>query len=195
MKPEQKKPVDGLENEMVLAFLAAEIDSNRFGYLYVDNLGALNLGRDLIDKAHLNSERENASRRLLLGSVRGYGKNEALFTGFPRDAVWRKGAVNIREVKYANYHDWVALSGGTRLVMDGAGACVTGKLRPYLDLAKSIEKGKHFPELIVADTGANGIVLIEGHTRATAYAIVSPETPREAFIATSPSLFRTWTFV
>src|SRR5947209_5320869 len=101
MKPEQTKPVDGLENEMVLAFLAAEIDSNRFGYLYVDNLGALNLGRDLIDKADLNSERENALRRLLLGSVRGYGKNEVLFTGFPRDAEWRKASINVRELKYA----------------------------------------------------------------------------------------------
>ena len=64
-----------------------------------------------------------------------------------------------------------------------------------LGLGKIYRTGKYFPELIVADTGTNGMVLIEGHTRATAYAIVSPETPREAFIATSPSLFKTWTFV
>jgi hypothetical protein len=61
-----------------------------------------------------------------------------------------------------------------------------------LAIAKELRQGKVFPELIAAD--ANGsLILIEGHSRATAYALESTEDV-QTIVATSPSMDR-WAYV
>ncbi len=96
------------EDEMILAFLRAEIESP----LYKDNLLRVPGARALVDQADPESEREKAARRMLLGSYRGYGW--ALFEGFPNDLSWRRAGLTIDELgaaKYMDYPRWVVLSG------------------------------------------------------------------------------------
>src|SRR5438128_4998277 len=100
------------EDEMILAFLRAEIDSHRFGYRA--RLGVL--AQPLIDNANLGDARANAMRKALLRDTRGYGVNSALFTGFPGNVTWRRFRLDpedVRALRYANYATWVDLSRGS----------------------------------------------------------------------------------
>ena len=71
------------ENDMVLAFVRAEIDSPRFGGRYHHCLAMLGSDCRLIDNADVMDAQQNAVRQKLLGCTRGYGKNTALFSDFP----------------------------------------------------------------------------------------------------------------
>src|ERR1019366_4177138 len=102
------------ENDMVLAFLRAEVESPRFGAIYsqyLDRLNTCGISRErLIDSADLNSPRENAQRIELLKAVRGYRANNLLFRSFPNDVTWRRVGVEPSDwmnVRYANYPTWV----------------------------------------------------------------------------------------
>src|SRR5215471_4185436 len=78
------------ENEMILAFIRAEIDSPRYGRLYAQSIFLNGWNPSvLIDKADLTKSEDNENRRALLRSVRGYGNSAYLFIGFPRDVKWR----------------------------------------------------------------------------------------------------------
>src|SRR4051794_3929401 len=86
------------EDEVVLAFLRAEIDSPKWGQHYLGALRDLHLDRvSLIDAAGLADVRASCTRKVVLGAVRGYGFNGALFTGFPRDTTWRRVQVELSD--------------------------------------------------------------------------------------------------
>jgi hypothetical protein len=112
------------EDDVVLAFLQAEIDSSRFGSTYQSILANSGLdGGSVIDNPDRNSEQSNRIRRELLTLVCGYGASQFLFTGFPIDVTWRRLALeqtDLPKLKYAKCPPWVELSSGTRLVIEGA---------------------------------------------------------------------------
>ena len=79
------------EDEVVLAFLRAEIDSPKWGPLYLRLLRDLHLDRgSLIDVADVADVRAGSIRKDILGAARGYGRDVALFTGFPPNTTWRR---------------------------------------------------------------------------------------------------------
>jgi hypothetical protein len=78
------------DNDMVLAFLQAEIDSTRFGGYYSQILSNSSLDRSLIDKPDMQSAQDNRVRRQLLKLVRGYEDGTYLFQGFPGGVTWRR---------------------------------------------------------------------------------------------------------
>ena len=172
----KKAPID--ENEMVLAFLRAEIDSARFSGKYKKYLSLFNRDRSLIEKANLKDQEENEARLKLLNKTRGYTSRKWLFKNFPRDVQWYR--VNFvgyesRKIKFAHYKDWTKLTKGTRFAFDGAQNIDT--LYPGYNhkvnvkaIVEDLKNGKTYPELICAALpNSKEIVLIEGHTRATAY--------------------------
>jgi hypothetical protein len=112
------------EDEMVLAFLQAEIDSARFGHIYRQILVNSRLQREsLIDHPDKRSAPDNALRRQLLTQVRGFGDRTLLFLKFPLDVAWRRatiGPADFSTLKYTNDRNWVQISGGSRNVIDGA---------------------------------------------------------------------------
>ena len=163
------------EDEMVLAFLRAEIHSPRFKTVVRRALGG---DASLVYRPRLDSQPENQARRNALGLVRGFGLNTYLFRGFPAAVRWVRLAVtstDIAAMKYARYPTWDALSGGSRLVGDGAANVETVKADEDANaniqaVEREIARGRVYPELIVAATGEQEPhVLVEGHTRATAY--------------------------
>jgi hypothetical protein len=77
------------ENDMVVAFLRAEIDSSRYDDHIKTPLAQGGSERRLIDEPNLADPAENALRKQLL-TFRGYEARTALFAGFPADATWRR---------------------------------------------------------------------------------------------------------
>ena len=96
---------------------------------------------------------------------------------------------------YANEPSWLVLSGGTRKVVDGARNVYTVPVEGaanILAVAGQIDKGKHYPEIIAVESG-NNIVVMEGHTRITAYVLAKKE-PVALLLGTSASL-KSWKYI
>jgi len=165
------------ENEMVLAFLKAELDSPNFKNNIEEILKIRGLTRSIIDKANLDDSIENEARLNCL-NYRGFKDKLFLFQGFPFNVSWERAYLNKKEIgnlKYANYPAWVKLSAGTRLVANGAknidiiqvGENLNSKVKA---VEKRVEGGAVFSKLILVSKNKNNdLILVEGHTRATAY--------------------------
>jgi hypothetical protein len=188
------------ENEMIAAFLRAEIDSSRYGNNFViAGLRELGQERILIDEPNLADAQANALRRHLM-RYRGYQTRQALFAGFPSDVTWRRVELEpcdfttmryINDARTATPH-WVNLSNGTRLVSMGARNFAQGPAdaatQQITGIVQSIREGQRFPELIAAQAEDASLILIEGHSRATAYALEPPPYALEALVGSSPSI-------
>jgi hypothetical protein len=163
--------------EMVLEFLRPEVHA-------------------LITFPKLDDEYENYLRAALLNTLRGY-PDALIFKNFPRTMRWRRYAVSLDELRSMKYiadknweNKWSPLSKGTRLV--GAGADnvdsnpeVAAKVR---GIAKTLLTGAALPRLIaVRERDGGELVLLEGHHRATAFAIVGIPTV-EIIVGTSPGI-------
>jgi hypothetical protein len=189
-------------DEMVLAFLQAEIDSPRFGPTYLFYLTQLKTDRvTLIDNCALDNAEQNRIRAELLGWVRGYQSNRLLFTGFPHDVWWRRVQIEREELtnfRYANEASLLDVSERSRRVTDGAKNFETGRASPEFServrgVTEGIRSKKKFPDLIAVDAGDKTYILVEGHTRATAYALTKPAYPIMVLIGSSP-LIQQWAY-
>jgi hypothetical protein len=175
-------------DEMVLAFLRAEANSTRWGNAFA------NLDRRLVDQPDVNDPVENSARIAAFAGHRGdITTRTGFFRGLPLDTQWQRWAltpVEPGDVLYANYVTWIKLSGGTRRISDGAAN--VQRLQVYEDhdinasvraTARAIDEGKPMPELIAVSRRADGrdLVLLEGHTPATAY-LVAKQPPVEVIL-------------
>lgn len=188
------------EDEVVLAFLRAEIHSPKWGQEYLRVLHGLHLDRaSLIDAADLADARASGIRKDVLGAVRGYGRNGALFTGFPRDTTWCRVQIEPSDFhrlkSISKDEQWTELTGGTRLIQEAARNLDAYPERAVgvHDAIRRIEQGLPVAELIMVENNSGDLILVEGHTRATAYAVLS-DRAFPAFIGTSPLMGR-WAFV
>lgn len=193
------------EHEMVLAFLKAEIDSPRYEQVYREKISSLGFSRtQLIESADLHNDHQNMERIKLLGEVRGYGANSYLFPGFPNDVSWQRVRLEqpeIARLKYAKHPSWIMLSNGTRLVRDGASNIdkilvpdVNGTINENVKkVAASIQNGQRYSELIAVSGLDDVLILVEGHTRATAYVLSKYTQPVALLVGTSATM-RNWGF-
>lgn len=79
----------------------------------------------------------------------------------------------------------IILSGGTRRVVDAAFNFdrVETDASPHIRaVAEALRTGRAYPPLIAVESGVGDLILVEGYTRATAYAIVGPPGPVGFFI-------------
>jgi hypothetical protein len=187
------------EDEMVLAFLRAEIDSSRYDEFIATALVRLGFTRRLIDEPDLTDGPENAGRKRLL-AFRGYESREALFTGFPSDVRWRRvafEAADFETLRYANYKTWVELSEGTRLVSVGVRSFLQCPDDPGTyqinGIAAALRNCHRFPPLIAIEGADLSLILVEGHSRATAYMLENRTAEVEALVGSSPAMHR-WAF-
>jgi hypothetical protein len=178
------------EDEMVLAFLRAELDSPT--YPSSDNTAGVrfwvaqrDLDPSLIEHGDATDAAENTKRLTVLGDWRGYRRNTLLFDGFPSDVEWHRGALTPEELgqaRYTVFPPWPDFSNGERTV--SAGAANVGKT-PHLShdpspailaIADRITTGSApaEPPILVGppDTSVSELVLVEGYKRATAYVYV-----------------------
>jgi hypothetical protein len=181
-------------DEMVLEFLKAEIDSERFRSCYQAPLAQSGFDRGtLIDSPDLHSTSQNVARCTVLATVRG-----GLFQGFPADVTWRCVALektDIPRLKYLNHLKWTEFSGGTRLVSDGAknihSRSLPNNTNPQiLAIADEVRNGTTYPKLIAVSAEGQDIVLVEGHMRATAYILAGWSAPIDCILGASPSMHK-----
>jgi hypothetical protein len=190
------------EQEMVLAFLRAEIEAPRYREFYLAAMGHIGGSRQrLIDDADLANDSDNSDREKLLGMVRGYHQNAMLFAGFPSDTVWRRAKITLSELKtfrYANFPTLLELA-SSRRVSDGAENALkaSGSFSPPLQdmlkgirpLMKRVVAGETFEDLIVVkDAHLPNVVLLEGHTRSTAYVAAGEPPHIRVLIGTSAEM-------
>jgi hypothetical protein len=186
------------EDEMILAFLRAEVQSPRFGERARHSLGH---DLSLVDNPRLDDASQNLARKNALSAYRGYGKDAWLFAGFPKDAEWhhvRLTPKDLGELHYARCQPWLDMSSGTLEVC--IGAANVARFAEINDNVAAIERGlasgRTFPELILAAQRPHAQhSLVEGHSRATAYYLSShTQSPIPAIAGYSPAL-PTWGFL
>lgn len=187
--------------QMALTFLRTQVDSPRWGHNYLSLMRRLGVDRAaLIDAADLSDDAQNRQRAQLLAQASGY-----LFRGFPSDTTWERRTLaqdHFDRLKYMNCEPWLTLSGGTRSVIDGAGNL--GKVRltkgaearrtsaAIVALVERLRTGARYPDLIAVES-ESGLILLEGHARATAYAAARTGAPVGILIGSSPAMKR-WAY-
>ena len=168
------------EAEMVLTFLQEEMESCRFREEMFSALKECNVTEELIVHGDVMNATENALREKVLGKYRGYPDRE-IFKNYPSKIEWKRvrfEAEDLDRLRYISYSYWDELSKGTSKPSDAAktvndGVEIFGVSNQYfLDGRDALAQGKHFPPIIVLTDGNGPLVLIEGHCRATCYALV-----------------------
>jgi len=183
---------------MVLSFLQAEIDSkSKFGLDYLAILNANHIDRSLVDQADLSNPDENRLRARLLTSKRGYLSRTALFLGFPASAGWRIVEIDISEysiLRHLKDPEWIEMSSSIRLVTETVRSVREGRVdnihsRNINAVAERIRRGDTFPELIVVQRKTtDDLIVLEGNTRAAAYAVADYESTIRLVVGTSEDM-------
>ena len=183
------------EDEMISAFLQAEVDSPKWGPCVTKGLAAVGSGRQLVDQPRLNDASENNRRKRVLDHCRGYERRVDIFTGFPLDVMWWQAQLqpgDFATMKYMAHRSWAELSLGTRLVSVGASnfhKCSADQRFTHIaSLAEAVRDGVRFEPLIAIQHHDDYLVLVEGHSRATAYVIESFVKSADAFVGASSTM-------
>jgi len=182
------------EDEVIHAFLLAEIGSNRCANPLKAVLAELGLDQSLIDRPILNEVEESRRRRHVLEC---FGRRHDR----PVGVVCRKPPLRWRTVEfqcsdfetiyYIDHPSWRELSGISGLVSDGARNyrrySSDKRFKHVTDICNAIRDGERFPPLILEDRGGLlTLTLVEGNSRATAYAIESFSEPVRAYVGSLP---------
>ena len=171
------------EDHVILAWLQAEIESVAFQqYIAGEPPNPVYLAQVLkaARKPNLGDAEQNALRRQVIAKTHGFGLGTLSFEGLADDIHWRKqraSSLEVGELLYANRHPaWSALAPVSRKVAEGAdnvGHVFTGDLTNMIVLALALKISEsnpvpQLPELICLQRPDGHLVIMEGHTRATA---------------------------
>jgi hypothetical protein len=185
------------EDEMVLAFLQAELESPVHGSRVRAAIGEA----ALITSPDLNDADENRARIRALSMTRGYARNIWLFRNLPTDIEWAHIQTTVAELarmKHMDYESFRQLTMGTLIVGDGASnidavtACDDLNRRVRL-VEDAIISGETWPPLITIATGLDAAHrILEGNTRASASVLALPGNRIVPMIAGYSPRMREW---
>ena len=169
------------EDDMVALFLRCELTSDRWADAIRKAAVELSLRVDIISTPDTSNDDANRQRAGLLGQFRGYRQDRDLFTDCPGDVTWHWAIIedtDLQRLKYVDYDYWNELTGGTRRPLDAACTVLEGEEvfgvsnQRFLRGAECVLAGKVFePIILVATDPTHDLVILEGHCRATAYAL------------------------
>lgn len=169
------------ESEMIAEFLSGEYRSKRFSDDIKASMEKLSVSEQVITAPDLTNDSENALRKRVLGDFRGYGENRELFENFPSIADWRicrfeRG--DLEWILYIDYSYWNELSDGTRSPIIAAENIRKGKTvfdvpnDGFIAAAEHLKSGGKLPRTILITADLERFVIVEGHQRLTAYAML-----------------------
>lgn len=191
------------DDEMIAAFLQAEVDSKRFGPTVRAILDQLGGTLAVLRAPDATNPDQKQVRRRLLAAFRGYERGNLLFRGFPSDVAWwriRLDPDDLLATRYCSHEEWTYLSGGTRKVADGAAAVLAGDSSENAvlvrEIVRALESGASpAPLIFVATSKAGPLVALEGHKRLTAYGVLGEQSPDafDAYAGVSPEM-GAWAF-
>lgn len=161
--------------EVVLEWLKAELSSARFGGDLNAALKKYSCDEKIITNADLTDANENKTRWLILKSYRTW-----LDRNFD-DYEWKLVELDYKDVYNLNYIDysyWNELSDNTHKVGKASeniakGMIVFDELNDrFYSVAENVDIGTDLPPIIVVSNhGNNQGEILEGHLRATGYAL------------------------
>ena len=169
------------EDEMISEFLKAEYHSERFSGHIKEVIEKLSLDEGIILSADWSNINENIARKKLLGEFRGYGLNRELFENFPNEIEWclcNFVSDDLNNIRYIKYSYWNELSLGTHSPLIAANAIRCGieiyqqSNAGFVKAAVFIKNGGKFLRPIFLTSDFEHFVIVEGHLRITAYALV-----------------------
>jgi hypothetical protein len=187
------------EDDMVLSFLRAEVESSRFSGDLLAALASLGLDRTLVDRADPRDVEANLSRRRVLEQYRGprRGPGAGIFGGFPDDISWSWAMLTpeeLGEVRYIHWDYWLEVSGGTRRPADAI-ARMRGEWDAQGDdvreIADALGRGVMPHEIVVVGPpSGERLVVLEGHVRLTGLLLRPDQLPSEirVLLGTSPRI-------
>lgn len=170
------------EDEMISEFLKAEYHSQRFSEHMKKVMNELLLDEGIILSADLENTNENIARKKLLGEFRGYGLNCELFENFPNEIQWNLCdfvSHDLNNIRYIDYSYWNELSKGTHSPLIAAQTILNGieiynqSNEGFVKAAEFIKSGGKFLRPILLTCDFKHFVIVEGHLRITAFALVS----------------------
>lgn len=173
-----KKLRDSNENEMILEFLKGELNSARFNEKLRQILYNLKIDTNVISDGNLDSEKENALRKIVINQYRGYPNND-LFYNFPHIYKWEFvefDRYDLENIFYIDYDYWNELSSETSKPKIAAINITNGlevfgvSNKPFLRGTKIIDSIS-FPPIILITCNNKKFLIIEGHSRTTIYAL------------------------
>lgn len=135
----------------------------------------------IILSVNLNNTYENIARKKLLGEFRGYGLNRELFENFPNEIQWSLCnfvSCDLNNIRYIDYSYWNELSKGTHSPLTAAQTILNGieiygqSNVGFVKAAEYIRSGGKFPRPILLTSDFEHFVIVEGHLRITAYALM-----------------------
>jgi hypothetical protein len=179
------------EDDMVAAFLRAELGSPRFGPEVLAALAHEGLDRSALEQPDTGDQAANAARRRVLAAYRGYPDRE-VFTDLPPDTAWQWVTLTPKEllgVRYIDWDYWLEVTAGTRRPVDAIPRI--GHSPNCQQLAAEITAGRLPPELIlVGRPGGRDLVVLEGHVRLTALVMAIQHLPAEltVLLGTAPTM-------
>lgn len=174
------------EDEMILEFLQAEIESSRFQKALFEELKTLESDHSLITTPDLTDPKQNSLRKSIFKRYRDFENEEGLFEGFPKDVEWFVEELSketlFSNVYYIDYSYWNEITNGSRLPVDALERINNGikvfdvPYDNFIDASSDFKHGKKFKRLILVSDGSKYVV-VEGHLRMTVYAMNSDLVP------------------
>ena len=170
------------EDEMISEFLKAEYHSERFSERIKKVMQEFLLDESIILSADLDNSNENIARKKLLGEFRGYGLNRELFENFPNEIQWSLCnfvSNDLNNIRYIDYSYWNELSKGTHSPLIAAQTIQNGieiynqSNVGFVKAAEFIKGGGKFLRPILLTSDLEHFVIVEGHVRVTAFALVA----------------------
>ena len=169
---------DSNENQMILEFLKAEINSQNPERSCVkeaiqNELEVLGLNENIITNGCITDGKNN-ERSKVLGAGRGYKKNLWLFKNFPNDITWKWVHLDnqdFKKIKYPKCEPWFELSDCTGLLLIAAKKILPNseKHDKYKKAVLDLKNGGNFSEAPILITDGNNTIILEGCNRLTCY--------------------------
>lgn len=167
------------ENEMLLEYLKSEIDSNRFGEKLKKAIDDLDISSNIILNGNLEDEYENRQRKVLMQEFREYPTGD-IFKDFPKEFKWyfvEFEKDDFDKIYYLNWPCWNERTNNTAKPAEAAHNILNGiefsdiPNAKFLNGLDYLEKGGKFDPIIAVTCNGEKMVLIEGHSRVTVYAL------------------------
>lgn len=177
-------------DEVVLEWLKAELNSERFSPALKNALQFANKNESIITTANLTDDTENRDRLSILKLYRDW--IDVDFETFKWEWVELNQA-DVDRLKYIDYSYWNELSDNTRLVQRAVANIVKSKIvfgvphDRFHSVAEAVKDGMTLPPIIIVRNAEDdSLKILEGHLRATGYALASQKIrPLSALIGTS----------
>jgi hypothetical protein len=191
------------DDEVILAWLQAEIESPRFAQSYAfpwETAQDVAFIKHMIDAPDLGDPAQNYIRKTKLAAARGYGWGRYIFTGLGNDLAWRRVRFTTNEIGqmlYANRVDsWRTLAPTLKV---SEGAARVRDIQPQDDYAYIVALAQkihdtnpapRFPEIICLHRPGGDESVMEGHGRATAFVMEAVKYPNgiEVYLGSGPSV-------